>query len=68
MFYALVFVMCNGASSPVGEQCAEYVIDKHATIQQCEKERQKRINAARVLFKGNRDWIIQCEKTEVIAK
>ena len=63
MFYSLVFSLCAGASAPVGTPCDEYVIDTHKTMKECTAEMDKRIKAANVLFKGNDDWIISCEKT-----
>lgn len=65
MFYSLVFSLCAGASAPVGTPCDEYVIDTHKTIKECTVEMDKRIKAANILFKGNRDWVISCEKTYV---
>lgn len=65
MFYALVFTLCAGANAPVGSTCDEYVIDQLPSMKACITEMDKRIKAANVLFKGNDDWIISCEKTIV---
>ena len=68
MFFSLVFSVCAGASAPVGTPCDEYVIDTHKSMQECTKEMDKRIKAAKLLFKDNPDWIISCEKTIVKGK
>lgn len=68
MFFSLVFSMCMGASAPVGDTCQEWVIDTHKTMQECTKDMDKRIKAAKLLFKDNPNWVISCERTAVAAK
>ena len=68
MFYSLVLSICAGINAAVGEPCQEWVIDQLPTLKACLIEQDKRIKAGNILFKGNQDWIISCERTIVLDK